>query len=206
MKKILILIITTIGCFIYYNNSKVPYCNGIDISHYNNVSWDSLDSTIEFCYIKATEGKYFKDKMCINHSKNAKKHGIKVGLYHYFRTNVSPEEQFNNFKKVAKLINCDLIPAIDVEKTGNNFSNVSEVNKNLTKLINLFEQEYGQKPVIYLGSWECIKTIKSVHDCPIWLRFIKCYNFIPNTSIKQYAIIDNIDRNYCKDINKILLN
>lgn len=205
MKKIIILTIVIISCFIYYNNSKVPYCNGIDISHYNDVKWNSLDSTVEFCYIKATEGKSFKDRMCVTHSKNAKRSGIKVGLYHYFRTGVSPEEQFNNFKKIAKLVDSDLIPAIDVEKTGNNFDNVSEVNKNLTKLIDLFEQEYGQKPLIYLGSWDCIKIIKSVYDCPIWLRFIECYNFIPNTTVKQYNIVDNLDRNYCKNINKLII-
>lgn len=205
MKKLSILLITLIVCFVYYKQANVPYCNGIDISHYNTVSWDSLDPNIKFCYIKATEGRSFKDKMCVTHSKNARKHNIYVGLYHYFRTDVSPEAQFENFKKVADKIDYDLIPAIDVEQDGNDFTNTVEVNKNLTKLIQLFEQEYGQKPLIYLGSWCCTKVISSVYDCPIWLRFIKGYNFIPNTSVKQYAVIDNLDRNYCKDINKLFI-
>ena len=205
MKKLFILLITLIVCFVYYKHANVPYCNGIDISHYNNVSWDSLDPNIKFCYIKATEGKSFKDKMCVTHSKNARKHNIYVGLYHYFRTDVSPEAQFANFKKVADKIDSDLIPAIDVEQDGNDFTNTTEVNKNLTKLIQLFEQEYGQKPLMYLGSWCCAKVISSVYDCPIWLRFIKGYDFIPNTSVKQYAVIDNLDRNYCKDINKLFI-
>ena len=128
-----------------------------------------------------------------------------VGLYHYFRTDVSPEAQFNNFKKIASSIDFDLIPVIDVEQNGNNFSNTKKVNAILSELINLFEQEYKCKPIIYLGSFCCVKVLPTIYDCPIWLRFIKGYNFIPNTTIKQTAIIDNLDRNYCKDLTTILM-
>ena len=61
------------------------------------------------------------------------------------------------------------------------------------------------KPIIYTGSWCCLKVIPTIHDCPLWIRFIKGHNLIPNTTIKQAAIVDNIDMNYCKDINKIIL-
>ena len=200
MKKSLIFLFTLIVC--YYHYSYVPKCNGIDISHHNMLNWDSLDKNIEFCYIKATEGKSFKDSMCGTHATEAKKRNMCVGLYHYFRTDVSPEEQFHNFKTIASEIDFNLIPAIDVEENGNDFSNKEQVNKNLAKLIQLFEEEYGQKPLIYLGSWCCTKVLGVVYDCPIWLRFIKCYNFIPNTAVKQFAVIDNLDRNYCKNVNK----
>ena len=41
--------------------------------------------------------------------------------------------------------------------------------------------------------------------CCYRLRFVKRGNFVPNTTIKQAAIVDNLDMNYCKDIDKIIL-
>ena len=97
------------------------------------------------------------------------------------------------------------MPVIDVEENGNNFRNASNLNDQLEQLIALFEREYGQKPIIYLGSFCCWKAIPTVYDSPIWLRFLKVYHIIPNAAIKQAAVIDNLDRNYCKDIDAIVL-
>ena len=75
----------------------------------------------------------------------------------------------------------------------------------LERKMRAIEKEYGCKPIIYLGSFCCWKVIPTVYDCPIWLRFLKVYHIIPNTTIKQAAIVDNLDRNYCKDIDAIVL-
>ena len=206
-KKVIVFLLLLIGIFFYAKKSYVPMFNGIDISHHNKVNWERIkkNEAIKFCYIKATEGKSFRDPMCHKHAKRARENGLHVGLYHYFRTDVAPEAQFENFKKVYDKVSSNLIPVIDVEQDGNNFSDASFVNERLKKLISLFEKEFGCKPIIYLGSWCCMKVIPTIYDCPIWLRFIKGYNFVPNTTIKQAAIIDNLDMNYCKDIDKIIL-
>lgn len=191
----------------YVNCSYVPEFNGIDISHHNRMDWKKIkaDKDIKFCYIKATEGKSFRDPMCQKHAKRAHENGLLVGLYHYFRTDVSAQQQFENFKRVYDSVPSELIPVIDVEENGNNFRNTTNLNEKLEQLIALFEKEYGCKPIIYLGSFCCWKVIPTVYDCPIWLRFLKVYHFIPNTTIKQAAIVDNLDRNYCKDIDAIVL-
>ena len=191
----------------YVKCSYVPEFNGIDISHHNKVSWEKIkeNEAIKFCYIKATEGKSFRDPMCHKHAKRARENGLHVGLYHYFRTDVAPEAQFKNFKGVYDKVPSDLIPVIDVEQDGNDFGDADFVNARLKELILLFEKEFGCKPIIYLGSWCCMKVIPTIYDCPIWLRFIEGYNFVPNTTIKQAAIIDNLDMNYCKDIRNIIL-
>lgn len=143
--------------------------------------------------------------MCRKHAKRARENGLLVGLYHYFRTDVSAQQQFENFKRVYDSVPSELIPVIDVEENGNNFRNVANLNDKLEQLIALFEREYGQKPIIYLGSFCCWRVIPAVYACPIWLRFLRVYHFIPNTTIKQATIIDNLDRNYCKDIDAIVL-
>lgn len=205
MKKYIIFVLALIVT--YLSCSYVPEFNGIDISHHNKVNWDEIkkDSNIKFCYIKATEGKSFRDPMCKQHTIKAKQNNLYVGLYHYFRTNVSSEAQFNNFKKIASSVDFDLIPVIDVEQDGNDFSNTTKVNTILSELVDLFEQEYKCKPIIYLGSFCCVKVLPTVYDCPIWLRFIKSYNFVPNTTIKQCSIINDLDRNYCRNIKNIML-
>ena len=206
-KKVFIFLLLFIGAFFYAKSSYVPEFNGIDISHHNKVDWEKIkkNDAIKFCYIKATEGKSFRDPMCHKHAERAKENGLYVGLYHYFRTDVTPEAQFENFKRIYDKVPSDLIPVIDVEQNGNNFSDTDFVNERLGNLIRLFEESFGCKPIIYTGSWCCLKVIPTIYDCPLWVRFIKGHNLIPNTTIKQAAIIDNIDMDYCKDINKIIL-
>ena len=209
MKKIIILtLLLFVGGALFWKGSYVPEFNGIDISHHNRVDWRKIkeNESLKFCYIKATEGKSFRDPMCAKHAKRATDNGLLVGLYHYFRTDVTAEKQFENFKRVYDKVPSTLIPVIDVEECGNDFDNVTRLNDRLQELINLFEKEYGCKPIIYLGSFCCWKVIPTVYDCPIWLRFIKVYHFIPNTTIKQAAIINNLDMNYCKDIDAIKLD
>ena len=52
----------------YVNCSYVPVFNGIDISHHNRVDWKQIkaDKDIKFCYIKATEGKSFRDPIAVS--------------------------------------------------------------------------------------------------------------------------------------------
>ena len=206
-KKIIYTIMLISAIAVYFSCSYVPKLNGIDISHHNVVDWKKIrkNKDIEFCYIKATEGKSFRDPMCKKHAKRAKAIGLHVGLYHYFRTDVPAEKQFANFKSVYDKVPSNLIPVIDVEENGNDFSNISIANKRLKKLIELFEQEYGCKPIVYTGSWCCLKVIPAFYDCPIWLRLLHVPHILPNTTIKQAAIINNLDMNYCKDIDDIIL-
>ena len=74
-KKIIYTIMLISAIAVYFSCSYVPKLNGIDISHHNVVDWKKIrkNKDIEFCYIKATEGKSFRDPMCKKHAKRAKK-------------------------------------------------------------------------------------------------------------------------------------
>ena len=52
-----------------------------------------------------------------------------------------------------------------------------------------------------------MKTIPVIYDCQIWLSILdkEKANYVPNTAIKQVAIIDNLDMNYCKDIESLIV-
>jgi len=186
--------------------------NGIDISHHNNVEWEVIkkDNHIKFCYIKATEGAKYQDPKCIKHFQNAKKNNLYVGLYHYYKTNVSPKQQFNNFKSVYDKLDSDLIPVIDIENNGNNFDNIYLVNKHVSELIELYHKEYKTYPIIYLGSLNAIKVLPVIYNCPFWVRDIvnmfRPFSFsIKQTSIRRIGHND-IDCNYARNIDKLIIN
>lgn len=199
---ILILLVSLLcGC-------SNPEINGIDISHHNKVEWSKLPENIEFVYIKATEGGDYRDKMFTKHAKQAITKGLHVGAYHYFRTNVSGEKQFENFSKALDKIKFDLIPVIDVEEKGNVFT--KESDRELEVLISLLAEKYGTRPIVYYGSISALSTITSTYDCKLWMRTMEYSKFVPDFSIRQigYIPIDNqiIDGNYCSDINRIILD
>ena len=213
MKKIICLVlvisisIVTIWTTCFYTKTY----NGIDISHHNDVCWKCIaeDPYVKFCYIKATEGKYFVDRKCETNARDAKQIGLQIGLYHYFRTGISAKDQFNNFNKIFKKIESDLIPVIDVESIGNDFSDINKVNKNLSELISLFYNEYKCYPIIYFGTKEAHKTFSVTYKYPFWMSSTIHPNRTPNFTIKQYKIgkigCNTLDINYCSNIEKLKL-
>lgn len=192
----------------YLHLSHVPQLNGMDISHHNKVDWAKIENSgIEFCYIKATEGKSFRDPMCKRHFKKAKQLGLHTGLYHYFRTDVPAEQQFRPISSRRFLFTSSVslksLPCCSTSMAGTRLKSMPFAT--LWKL--LFENEYGRKPLIYAGSWCCMKTIPVIYDCQIWLSILdkEVADYVPNTAIKQVAIIDNLDMNYCKDIGSLIM-
>lgn len=176
---------------------------GVDVSHHNNVDLATVKG-IDFVYIKASEGSKFKDKARHKFYKQAKKAGLKVGFYHYFRTGVSAERQFVNYAEAVKELQSDLIPVIDVEFGGNNFSN-PKANEGLGKLISLLENLYGVKPIIYVGNLQLLKKLPSIYPCKWWLCTINKGHW-PVTTINQYKFINGgtLDYNSC-NLKNILL-
>lgn len=125
---------------------------GIDVSHHQgDINWNKVkkwkDKSIQFVYIKATEGATFVDKTYEKNFKGAKEQKILTGSYHYFRTTSSVKDQFKNFIQTISKEDQDLIPLIDVEEKKN--WNNKEFHKNFKEFLGLIENHFGQKPMIY---------------------------------------------------------
>ena len=74
--------------------------DGIDISrHQGRIHWEELSNVkrLKFIYVKATEGTSIKDPWYEENIKNARKHQISVGSYH-FLTKMPAVLQFENFR------------------------------------------------------------------------------------------------------------
>ncbi|MBQ0016141.1 MAG: hypothetical protein KBT04_04090 [Bacteroidales bacterium] len=178
--------------------------DGIDVSHHNPIDkhWKAVASgnDLHFVYIKATEGATHRDSMYKKNSRQARKYGLKVGAYHFFTMTSSPRKQFENFKKATVKKEMDLIPMIDVElykdKKGwhigkyytNNKKQFRAMRDNIKTLVNLFEKEYGCKPMIYCTCCSYNMLIKgNVSDCPIYLGHYAKKPGVKNYTIWQYS-------------------
>lgn len=129
---------------------NVVQFDGIDVSkHQGYINWAELkkNTKIQFVYIKATEGADYIDPRYQENIRNAKKHGFKVGSYHFLSTRSSAVKQFQNFIKTAKREEQDLLPVIDVEKLKPWSS--QQLRDSLKVFADLLEDYYGCKPLIY---------------------------------------------------------
>lgn len=134
--------------FDHHNASR----EGIDVSHYqSHIDWERVarEGGISYVYCKATEGAEFVDDTHMYNISMAHKHGLKVGSYHYYRPNVSIEQQFRNMTSVVIKQEQDLVPMIDIEED----RGVSESRfiADLTAFVHMVERHYGKKPLLYSG-------------------------------------------------------
>lgn len=151
IKALMLTLLLSVSCAVKTEPEMAPEFNGIDVSHHQGrIDWKTVAESypnIEFVYVKGTEGATYTDPRCVYNVREAKKNGLKVGIYHFFRMTSAPEAQFSNYKRMADILGPDLIPMIDVE-TGDGHS-VEDVKRNLKRLLNLFKKEYGVEPMIY---------------------------------------------------------
>lgn len=136
-----------------YSGSDVLVYDGIDVSSYqHDIDWSATarDKNIKFVYIKATEGATHTSRRYRRNIEHARAQGVKVGSYHFFRTTSSIQSQFNNFTRVVKLEEQDLLPLIDVE-TCKGWS--AQMLRDSVKLFaDMLEAHYGCRPMIYASS------------------------------------------------------
>lgn len=184
--------------------------NGIDVSHHNAVNWSAVqrDTCVKFCYIKSTEGSTHVDNRYRSHVKNAKKANLKIGLYHYLSTHSSGKAQFESFNRCLKANQWDLIPAVDIEDDGNDFSDLSKVKTILKDFLDSFYQAYGYFPIVYYGDLNGYRLMPTAKGCKSWCRTLGFSHILPGR-FQQVAVElkygGKIDLNYCKDLDYILV-
>ena len=129
------------------------HIHGIDISHYQgDIFWETVgeNSNMAYVYIKASEGGDRKDHRFEENIRMAHKHGLKVGSYHFYRCKTPQEVQLQNFMEQCIPSEQDLIPMIDVETTSG--LPTEQFCDSLFKFLELVEEAYRQRPLIYTGT------------------------------------------------------
>ena len=207
---------------------KVPvgfYCYGIDISKYQpDIDWKSLMvmtdahghttksmtkakniKKVSYVFIKATEGTSMKDKHFNTHWKNAGKHDIRRGAYHFFRSSKDAKQQALHFiQTVGPLSEDDLPPVLDIETIHKGCSRKT-LNEKALIWLKTVEKHYGRKPIVYSSASFIERNLyKEIKDnYPIWVAHYgaarpRCdkwhiWQFADNATV--YGIAGEVDLN-----------
>ncbi|MBO5268623.1 MAG: hypothetical protein J6B13_07690 [Muribaculaceae bacterium] len=145
---------------------------GIDISAHNgNVDFGRvLRDSIDFVYIKATEGATWRDAMFERNYRAARDAGLAVGIYHFFRFDVPGWRQSVNIIGLIGDRHLDLPVAIDVEEWGNPSEfTTDEIIADLRSLVELLRQN-GREPIIYTNKNGYYRFVRGhFDDVALWI-------------------------------------
>ncbi len=149
--------------------------NGIDVSHYNDeINWPMIkamrvnDITLQFAFIKATEGTDLEDEWFGTNWKNCKANNIIRGAYHYFIASEDGDQQARHFIQTVKLDPGDLPPVLDIEDLGT--STPTAMKAELMKFLKAIENNYHVKPVIYsYTDFYNHYLAEDFSDYPLWI-------------------------------------
>lgn len=164
------------------NKDRFPVM-GVDVSHYQGkIDWQKFeDQNVRFAFIKATEGSGHIDEFARNNIRSASETDIKISAYHFFSFDSPGETQAENFMSVVEPNDIDMPPVIDIEYYGdkcNDQPDTHEVEVILKPLLEILENHYGEKPIIYTTLIVYNKYIKEkFSDYPLWIRNV---NFEPD--------------------------
>lgn len=129
---------------------NTKYMEGIDVSHYQGqINWDQVAGAdkISYVYLKATEGAALVDDTYARNLSEARRVGLSVGSYHFYRPNVDWKAQLQNLTSNVRREDQDLVPIIDIEHRGA----VSEERfiEDLRSFVKEVTKFYGKKPLLY---------------------------------------------------------
>lgn len=163
---------------------------GIDVSHYQGtIDWAAVAATrtAGYVYIKASEGASLVDDCYAYNIREARRYGLKVGSYHFFRGNVPVEIQLANMTACVKKEEQDLIPIVDVEHT-NGVSNELLASR-LHQFMEALTRYYGKKPMLYtfVNFYNKHLQGKGFEKYMLMLAFYRDYQPILNDG-RRYAV------------------
>jgi len=152
---------------------------GIDVSYWNaGIDWPKVRATGQrFVFAKATEGDFYSDQTFGNNWSGAKSAGLLRGSYHFFRCNVDAKKQATRFINHVKSVNDDgeLPPVLDLES--NDGQKKDKVIERAKAWLDLVEEAFGKKPIIYSGQYFLQDFLSEAgggppswaKDYPLWL-------------------------------------
>lgn len=164
------LLVALVASLAYLRTSN-PGAMGIDVSHYQaQIDWETLAGSqqVQFVYVKATQGTKLDDDCYLPNVSQARKHGLKVGAYHFFRNGEDGVKQFQHFSRVVGR-DFDLIPMLDLEADGGKIADIGEYRRQIESFVQCCEREYGTPPILYsnISFWKDYVQ-PAASWCPYW--------------------------------------
>lgn len=166
--------------FVTYPEFGIPVpthygIHGIDVSRYQQrISWPAVSNMnvegirLHFAFIKATEGTNRVDPFFKRNWNKAREAGVVRGAYHFFIPWKNGRIQAEHFIKTVKLHSGDLPPVLDVEQMGR--TGRPALQKEVKEWLNIVEQHYGLKPIIYTNADFYKRNLgKDFDDYTLWV-------------------------------------
>lgn len=177
---------------------------GIDVSKHNgDIDFEQVsDDDYQFVFIKASEGKTYKDDAFERNYEQACEAGLKVGAYHFFRKNRTAREQADNLLAAIRGKHLDLPLVIDLEDDWGNGATVSRQTAidRVMEMIDILAGK-GYRVMIYTnldGYEKYYKDLLGDHD--LWLCSFTSPDLLPHLPhvIQQFShegTVSGIDGN-----------
>jgi lysozyme len=150
---------------------------GIDVSHHQGeIDWTKVAGAgIRFAYLKATEGRDFRDPRFRANWEGAAAAGLARGAYHFFTFCSPGREQAEQFLRVAPPAPYALPPVADVEFVGNckSWSSLAAVRAELRAFVDVVERAWGVTPILYLTPDAFERVVAGEFGRhPVWIRSV----------------------------------
>ena len=148
---------------------------GVDVSnHQGHIDWRAVaGSGVAFAYIKATEGRDFRDRAFAANWGRAHAAGIARGAYHFFTWCGTGAEQAKNFIDTVPREAGTLPPVVDAEHMGpcRDAPSMPDIVTELQVFLDTLEKHYGRRPLIYTTSeFEAAFLRERFHGERFWTR------------------------------------
>lgn len=165
---------------------------GIDISRYQHgkgrkkypIHWDRLRITnlgkisrkeirgtvsypVSFVYIKSTEGVSVRNPFYLSDYRQARRHGIVCGAYHFFSPSSPASRQAAYFLKHSRFSRGDMPPVLDVEPSDAQIRKMGGVDAMFSRIrtwLKQVERAVGVRPVLYVSQRFVNKYLPSAPD------------------------------------------
>lgn len=151
--------------------------HGIDVSHHQGyIEWSKFDEeSVQFAFIKASEGVDHKDSLFRVNRILAAKYNIVIGAYHYFSFCRGGEEQARNYIETISVDSSDVLPIIDLEYGGNcsKQNRLPNLINEVRRYIDIVERHFKRKVIIYSTNEFYKNHLQGEFVAnPIWIRDI----------------------------------
>ncbi|GDX82682.1 hypothetical protein LBMAG42_44930 [Deltaproteobacteria bacterium] len=146
---------------------------GIDVSYWQStINWDSVAASgVEFAIIRVSHGLGTYDTKFTTNWSEAKRVGVRRGVYQYFSGSDDPVAQAEMLlDEMGELEDGDLPPTLDVELGDNEGISTSQMNANIQTWMDVVEGALGVTPMIYTGAsaWGTMTGEADFTEHPLW--------------------------------------
>lgn len=147
------------------------YWNRLRITHLGRISnkqiSGAVDYPVSFVYIKSTEGTSVRNRYYAADYRQAKRHGLRCGAYHFFSTKTNAAAQARYFIKHSFFRKGDFPPVLDVEPTHSQIMQMGGVDVMFNAIrtwMKIVKRHTGIRPVLYVNQTFVNKYLSQAPD------------------------------------------